>query len=141
MVIFANPAGAHTADLQGVPQCQADGTYTIEYTGHTMRSGLSSDVTVIASTPAGTTIAPPELKDVPGNSTFHLTQSGIPGTATSASLAVHVVWTDGYHPDPDPVGNVTLTGCTRTATTGTPAFTTGRARARSRVTRSPTRRA
>lgn len=124
VVIFGSPAGAHTADLTGAAACQDDGTFTITYTGHTMRSDLASNITVTGSEPAGTTITPNGLQNVPGNSEFQLTQSGVPATADGASLAVHVVWTDGFEDNAS--ASVFLpTDCTANATPTAPAFTDG----------------
>ncbi|HEY7048330.1 MAG TPA: hypothetical protein VH373_14020 [Jatrophihabitantaceae bacterium] len=96
VVILASPAGAHTAVLSGVAQCANDGTVTIDYTLDLQRSSLTADVTITDSTPAGTTITPDGLNDVPGDNTYHLTQSGVPADAGTASLSVDVVWSDNF---------------------------------------------
>jgi len=126
VVLIASPAGAHTADLSGVAACQNDGTFTITYTGHTMNSPLSSDITIVSKTPDSSTVTPADgLHGVAGNSTFELTQSGVPADAGTASLTVHVNWTDGV--ESQPTGKVELpTNCTKppTETTATaPTFT------------------
>lgn len=124
VVLIASPAGAHTADLNGVATCQNDGTFTIEYTGHTMRSGLESNITVTDKSPSSSTITPSELTDVPGDSEFHFTQTGVPGTETTASLSVHVVWTDDFKADAS--GQVELpTNCAppKDTTATAPTFT------------------
>lgn len=119
VVMFGSPAGAHNADLSGTAACQNDGTFTITYTGHTKNSDKKSTITVTDSKPAGTTITPNGLQDVPGNSEFKLTQSGVSNTAGTASLTVHVVWTDGVKDDASATVNLP-NNCQTPPTSATP---------------------
>jgi len=99
VVIFANPAGAHTATLSGTAACADNGTVTITYTLNLQRSNYTADVTITGSAPTGTTITPDGLNDVPGNNTYSLTQTGVPADAGIASLDVHVIWSDEFPAD------------------------------------------
>jgi hypothetical protein len=109
VVIFGRAAGAHTATLTPAAACQSDGTYTITYTGQRTNKDLTSTVTVLsdATQPDGTSVTPAQ-QDVAINADFEVTQTGVPGTATSAAVEVHVTWSDGVKADVP--GSVKLDG-------------------------------
>jgi hypothetical protein len=91
-------ASAHANIVYGVAACQVDGTYTVtwtvandfnlvdhvtqvSHTGGGSISGLPADIAASASQPYNTTT---------------VTQTGVPGTATTASLVVDGTWSDNY---------------------------------------------
>ena len=115
VVVIANPASAHTANLSGVATCDpTSGTYSITYTGRSERTDLTGAVTVTGSAPSGAPISPMSLS-VPGHGTFAITQTGIPGDTTAAGLRVHVRWPDDV--DADPAAEVALpSGCAKAPT-------------------------
>ncbi|HEY3629246.1 MAG TPA: hypothetical protein VGL21_00045 [Jatrophihabitantaceae bacterium] len=61
---------------------------------------MTSTVTVLsdATVPAGTAVTPTQ-QNVSGDASFTVTQTGVSGTATSASVKVHVTWSDGFEAD------------------------------------------
>ncbi len=126
LVLLANPAGAHTADLHGVATCDTQsGTYTVKYSGTADYLSLDPVVTVTNSSPdgAGVSVAP-QSPQVASNGNYSITQTGIPASNTFASLSLHVVWTDGF--TQNPAAQVALpSGCTPPSTPvtpGTPTF-------------------
>ena len=127
VVIFANPAGAWSItklDVAGHACASSTGTFNVTYTGVT-GNGDNGTVTATA-TPSGTSVTP-ETQEVTGGTPFTITQSGIPGTASSASLTIKVDWHGDNNPATKTV-TATLTGdCTKitTATTTEPTFTNG----------------
>lgn len=140
IVLVAAPAQAHNLSLKGVESCQADGTYTVTWTEDwtNVPAGAQVEAKVITHTPAGTklgggSIAPADSQlqlsrwqshqangpsvygvgtPVNGEVKIVFTQTGIPGTATSAGVTVQSDWTDGFNSSDDN-GKVTLRGnCT-----------------------------
>lgn len=99
LVGFAGVASAHANKVSGTAVCQSDGTYTVTWTVAN-DFNLSESVTAVSHSGGGTvsglptTIAASPKK--PYN-TATVTQSGIAGTATFASIIVNGVWGDGYH--------------------------------------------
>jgi len=98
VVIFANPAGAWSItklDVAGHACASSTGTFNVTYTGVT-GNGDNGTVTATA-TPSGTSVTP-ETQEVTGGTPFTITQSGIPGTASSASLTIKVDWHGDNNP-------------------------------------------
>jgi hypothetical protein len=126
-VLLAGPASAHDFDvMNSTTQCDAStGTYTITYKG-AGDYNLTSTVTVNSQTPSTSTVSPQTqnvavvAKGGTYTDPFTLVQSGIPGTAKSASVTVTERWYDGYSlPKSSPT--VALSGtCTKSAS---PSFT------------------
>jgi len=99
VVIFASPAGAWSiTDFQvsGSACATTTGTYTVTYVGKT-GAGDNGTLTVESETPSGTTISG-SPQEVTGGKDFTVTQSGIPGSATSASVTIKLNW----HGDDNP---------------------------------------
>ena len=98
VVLLATPAGAHTATLEASSSCdQTSGTYTITYTGHSHDTDLGGTAAVTSSAPDGAGVSvSPMSQTITAAAPFTITQTGIPGTATTASMSVRVVWTDSY---------------------------------------------
>jgi hypothetical protein len=139
-------ASAHANIVQGTSVCnQTNGTYTITWTVANDYN-LSDTVSAVSDTGGGTLAGLPATiaasPQTPYN-TATVTQTGVPGTTTSAVLTINGVWSDGYHQhDAGPVtlgGNcvipptrtttaaATFTGATCAAATGSytiPASTT-----------------
>jgi hypothetical protein len=103
-------ASAHANIVQGTSVCQTDGTYTITWTvandynvGETVSEVSDTGGGTLAGLPAGIAASP----HTPYN-TVTVTQTGVPGTTTSALLTINGVWTDAYHQHN--AGSVTLGG-------------------------------
>jgi LPXTG-motif cell wall-anchored protein len=95
--IAAGVASAHNNELTGVPVCEANGTYTVNWTiGNNFDGPVT--VTVTGWTPDVSTVSGPTDK-IPGLGSGAAVQSGIPGTSLSASLSVRGVWDDGNMTD------------------------------------------
>jgi LPXTG-motif cell wall-anchored protein len=97
-VVTAEAASAHATLLTGGAACQSDGTYTVTYT---LRNdyNLSESVTLKSSGGGGTlTGLPTTISASPGQpySSVTVTQSGVPGSSTTAGLTVVGTWSDGY---------------------------------------------
>lgn len=123
VVIFASPAGAWHATVQGSAKCDSStGTWTVVYEGRSTNAGT---VTVKSLTPQ--TDYSPTSQHAASNGTFTITQTGIPGTATESSLTVHVAWDEQSTENGDfASGPVALTGpCTKAATAAQPTFNNG----------------
>ena len=122
--IATEGAAAHTSMLSGVAVCQANGTFTVQWTIGNDYS-LPVTVTVTGRTPSASSLTGPS-NPIAANGHGGAVQSGISGSATSAGLSVRGVWSDGF------VGSasntVSLGGdCHAPATTTTrPATTTTR---------------
>jgi hypothetical protein len=103
-VVLAGPASAHATALN-TPTSVCDtatGTYTITYTGQGDYN-LTSTVAVTNSTPAATTIAPMTQTVAPVKvkgggyiDPYTIVQTGVPGSAKSASITISETWTDNY---------------------------------------------
>jgi hypothetical protein len=119
-------ASAHASLISGSAQCQSNGTYTVSWTisndwiladsitetGHTGGGTFSGLPTTIPASPAKT----PPFKSVT------VLQTGISGSATSASLTVHGTWTDKVTETNS--GSVALPGtCSRDTAATAPTFT------------------
>jgi len=123
VVIFAGPAGAWHATVQGAATCDSStGTWTVTYEGTSTNAGT---VTVKSLTPE--TAYSPTSQHVAGNGTFTITQTGVPSTATEASITVHVAWDEQSTENGDFASSpVTLTGtCSKLTTATQPTFTNG----------------
>ena len=132
-VILAGPAGAHTT-MMNTPTTACDsstGTYTVTYTGQGDYN-LKSTVTVVSGsvTPSGTTVTPNAVTDIApikvGNGysdPFTFVQTGVPGTATSASISVTEVWSDGYKVTASATASHLAGTCTQTSVATAPTFT------------------
>jgi hypothetical protein len=119
-------ASAHASLVSGTTQCQSNGTYTVTWTisndwilaesitevSHTGGGTLSGLPTTIPASPAKT----PPFKSVT------VIQTGVSGSATSASLTVHGIWTDKVNKNDS--GSVALPGtCSRDTAATAPTFT------------------
>jgi LPXTG-motif cell wall-anchored protein len=122
VILFPAAASAHTNSVAGVSACAADGTYTVTWTV-TNNWSTGETASLNSSTGGGTITGLPATLTKSGGATptATVTQAGIPGTATSASLAVHGVWSDF---STDDSGSVTLGGdCTQHVTPAAPTAT------------------
>jgi hypothetical protein len=92
--LFATPAFAWSAGVEGTPECADNGTVTVTWTltNHEERSPAKYRVTEHA--PSDSTITNGE-GDLPKGGTATITQTGVPSD-TAASITVHVVWFDRY---------------------------------------------
>lgn len=91
-----SPASAHANAVTGSASCQADGTYTVTWTIANDYSLAETSVTLVSYTGGGSLSGlPTTIAKSPAKAT--VTQSGIPGSTTSASLKVKGTWSDGYH--------------------------------------------
>jgi hypothetical protein len=113
-------ASAHDSSLKATSACAPNGTYTVTYTGTTTNvpgsgAGHTANLSVTAHS-AGTTSTSDTT--VVGNATYFITQSGIPGTAKSASVSAHLAWGDGASANPS--GSTTLAGTCAPPTLVTP---------------------
>lgn len=119
--IAAGVASAHNNTISGVAVCQANGTYTVNWTvGNDFNGPVI--VSVTARTPDASTASGPVT--VPGLGTGTVVQSGIPGTAPSASITVNGVWADTT--SNNATGSVVLGGtCTAGVLPVAPVFREG----------------
>jgi hypothetical protein len=112
-------ASAHYNTVSGVAHCQQNGTYTVTWTVANTYPAENETATVKTYSPTPSLVSPNSLelaKSPDAGSTGTMTQTGIAGNATSATLSVDGLW----HPDnftEDADGTVTLTG---TCTSKTP---------------------
>jgi hypothetical protein len=115
-------ASAHANIVHGTSVCnQTDGTYTITWTVANDYN-LSDTVTKVSNTGGGTLAGLPATIAASPHTPYNtatVTQSGIPGTATSAVLTINGLWSDGYHQHD--AGSVTLGGNCVIPPTGTTA--------------------
>jgi hypothetical protein len=121
VVIFASPAGAWHATVQGTASCDSStGTWTVTYEGTSTNAGT---VTVTSLTPQ--TAYSPQSQHVGDNGPFTITQTNVPSTATEASITVHVAWDEQSTETGDFASSpVQLSGSCMKATTATqPTFT------------------
>jgi hypothetical protein len=106
------PAAAHYNTVSGVAQCEQNGTYTVVWTVANAYAAEDETATVASKTPTASTVSPGSVNlaasGSPG-STATMTQTGIAGNSTTATLSVHGVWhPDNYTEDAD--GAVSLGG-------------------------------
>jgi hypothetical protein len=131
-VVLAGPASAHdnTMNTPTTVCDSATGTYTVTYTG-AGDYDLPSTVTVVSGSvkPAGTTVAPSSLTVQPVkvkgggySDPFTFVQTGIPGTAKSASISINEVWTDGVHVGASATATNLKGDCTTSSTPAAPSF-------------------
>lgn len=119
-------ASAHASLISGSAQCQSNGTYTVSWT-------ISNDwiladtITEVSHTGGGTfsglpTTIPASAAKTPPFKSVTVIQSGVSGSAKSASLTVHGTWTDKV--TETNTGSVALPGTCTSATAATaPTFT------------------
>ena len=103
-VLISGTASAHTSSIAGVATCDATtNTWSIQWSGHTdsVPSHDIATVTTTAHTPSGSTVPVTVTTTLAPNANYSLTQTGIAGASTSASVTVHVAWT----PDTSKSGN------------------------------------
>jgi hypothetical protein len=89
----ATSASAHTADVSGVAACQADGTYTVNW--NVTVGSVPSDAglgTISVTGQSSAAVVTPMSKTISGNGNVTFTQTGVVGTATSATLTVKAYW-------------------------------------------------
>lgn len=103
---------AHAADaltLTGVATCEQDGTYSVVWTGATARPDSTSagTLTVTNASPANATVSPTD-QAVSATGPFTLTQTGIDGSASAATVAATVAWND--QSSDSATGSVSLAG-------------------------------
>lgn len=93
---IAGPASAHTLGLSGEAQC-VKGVLTVTWTGTTadVPQGVTATITDSTATPAGSTLQLP-TGPIDRNASFTVIQTGIPSTATSATLSLTLTWSNGY---------------------------------------------
>jgi len=105
-IVLAAPASAHSTMLNA-PKVSCDastGTYSITYSGQGDYD-LSSTVVLTSKTPAESTVSPQSQSVTPVQSDggwidpFTLVQTGIPGSATSASISIEETWSDNVKKD------------------------------------------
>lgn len=109
-------ASAHSAGLSGTATCTSDGTFTIHWTGTTSNvpAGDTALVTTTTHSPAGSSVPGTIATALAANAGYSFDQTGVPGDAGTASVSVHLKWTDTFAADSsNQVGG--LTGCTPSA--------------------------
>jgi len=112
-------ASAHANIVHGSAACQTDGTYTITWTVAN-DFNLSDTVSKVSNTGGGTLSGLPATIAASPHTPYKtatVTQTGVPGTTTTAALTVNGVWSDGYHQQDG--GSVTLGGNCVIPPTGT----------------------
>ena len=108
-------ASAHASLISGSAQCQSNGTYTVSWTISNDWT-LADTITEVSHTGGGTfsglpTTIPASAAKTPPYKSVTVLQTGVSGSATSASLTVHGTWTDKVTETNS--GSVTLPGtCT-----------------------------
>jgi hypothetical protein len=119
-------ASAHASLVSGTAQCQSNGTYTVTWT-------ISNDwilddsITEVSHTAGGTfsglpTTIPASAAKTPPFKSVTVLQTGVSGSAKSASLTVHGTWTDKVTETNS--GSVALPGtCSRDTAATAPTFT------------------
>ena len=117
-------ASAHANQITGVSSCQSDGTYTVTWTVSNDWP-LSETVTLNASTGGGTLSGLPADIAASSSTPYEkatVVQSGVPGTAATATLAVNGTWpADEYSGTSS--GTVNLAGTCNQVTAGTLGYT------------------
>jgi hypothetical protein len=119
-------ASAHASLVSGTAQCQSNGTYTVTWT-------ISNDwilddsITEVSHTGGGTfsglpTTIPASAAKTPPFKSVTVLQTGVSGSAKSASLTIHGKWTDKITETNS--GSVALPGtCSRDTAATAPTFT------------------
>jgi len=120
VALFPSLAGAHHNTVTGVSACADEsGTYTVTWSIQNSEANTAETATLTYT--GGGTLSSSTV-DIGKGGTVQVTQSGIPGTATSASLTADGLWTNGQTNQSS--GSVTLGGtCTTTATPAAPTVT------------------
>ena len=119
-------ASAHASLINGSAQCQSNGTYTVTWTISNDWI-LADSISEISHTGGGTlsglpTTIPASPSKKPPFKSVTVLQTGVSGSATSASLTVHGTWTDNKSVNNS--GSVTLPGtCSRNTAATAPTFT------------------
>jgi len=119
-------ASAHASLVSGSAQCQSNGTYTVSWTISNDWI-LADSITEVSHTGGGTlsglpTTIPASPSKKPPFKSVTVLQTGVSGSATSASLTVHGVWTDNHSVSNS--GSVALPGtCSRDTAATAPTFT------------------
>ncbi|HEY2271854.1 MAG TPA: hypothetical protein VGH30_03725 [Jatrophihabitantaceae bacterium] len=124
-VLGTTSASAHSNNVAGQAQCQSNGSYTVTWT-ITNDYDLSETATVNSFTPSGSSLSANSVDLAASSQGGHsatISQTGIPGNATSASLEMQGHWSDKYSQADH--GSVSLGGTckvqhTPTAPTGLP---------------------
>lgn len=116
-ILFPSLAGAHHNDVTGVSACaDASGTYTV--TWQIKNSEASTAETATLTFTGGGSLSASVIQ-IPKGGTGQVTQSGIPGSATTATLTAAGVWTNQQ--TNTSFGSVALSGtCAITATPAEP---------------------
>jgi hypothetical protein len=121
LIGFAGVASAHANLIHGAADCQSDGTYTVSWVVENDYN-LSDDVTQVSSTGGGTLSGlPTTIAASPPHQPYKtatVTQTGVPGTATAASVTVKGTWKDGF--SRTDTGQVSMNG--RCAAVAPPTF-------------------
>jgi hypothetical protein len=119
-------ASAHASLVSGSAQCQSNGTYTVSWTISNDWI-LADSITEVSHTGGGTlsglpTTIPASAAKTPPFKSVTVLQTGVSGSAKSASLTVHGTWTDKVTETNS--GSVTLPGtCSRNTAATAPTFT------------------
>jgi hypothetical protein len=119
-------ASAHASLISGSAQCQSNGTYTVTWTVSNDWI-LADTITEVSHTGGGTisglpTTIPASPAKTPPFESVTVLQTGVSGSATSASLTVHGTWTDKVTETNS--GSVTLPGtCSPNTAATAPTFT------------------
>jgi hypothetical protein len=124
-ILISATASAHTSSVVGVATCETTThTWSIQWSGQTdsVPSHDIATVTTTAHTPSGSTVPVTVTTTLAPNASYSLTQTGIAGASTSASVTVHVAWT----PDTSKSGNTAANSDTFAANaSGSVQLTTG----------------
>jgi len=119
-------ASAHASLVSGSAQCQSNGTYTVTWTISNDWI-LADSISEVSHSGGGTlsglpTTIPASPSKKPPFESVTVLQTGVSGSATSASLTVHGTWTDNKSVNNS--GSVTLPGTCSSDTAATaPTFT------------------
>jgi hypothetical protein len=119
-------ASAHASLISGSAQCQSNGTYTVSWTISNDWI-LADSIVEVSHTGGGSfsgipTTIPASAAKTPPFKSVTVVQTGISGSAKSASLSVKGTWTDKVSENNS--GSVTLPGtCTTNTAATAPTFT------------------
>ena len=109
-------AFAHTTSIAGTAVCDTThGTYTVHWVGVTasVPADRVAAVTTTAHSPAESSVPATVVTNLAPNASYFFDQTGIPGTASSVSVSVHIDWTGGGTFSTNASGSLTgLTPCT-----------------------------
>ena len=98
LIGFAGVASAHATLVSGSATCEVDGTYTVTWTVSNDYN-LSEIVSEVSHAGGGTISGLPTTIAASPHQPYKsvtVTQTGVPGTTTAASLTVNGTWSDGY---------------------------------------------